>query len=479
MRLRNARCFCLSLVLVALPGALGAEEVLDIGSRRELFLDRYLIAALNGTTLKLHRPVEKEAVLRFDKPWEGRFCGYVTVIKDGEKYRAYYRGLPVAGRDGSNTEVTCYAESDDGVHWTKPNLGLFEVHDTRDNNVILAAAAPCSHNFSPFIDRRPGVPPERRYKALAGTSRSGLVAFVSADGIRWRKLREEPVVREGAFDSQNVSFWSTREDAYVCFFRTWHAGFRRISKTTSKDFVHWTPAVRMEYSDGPIEHLYTNQTSAYYRAPHLYVSIAARFLPGRQVLSAAQAKAIDVDHRYFRDCSDAVLMSTRAGNRYDRTFLEGFVRPAIGVENWVSRTNYPALNVVPIGDEEMSFYVQRNYGQLSGHLRRYALRVDGFVSVNAPYAGGQMVTRTLKFAGERLLVNFSTSAPGGIRVEILDADGRAIPGYTLEDTEELIGNEIERAVRWKGGSDVGKLSDKPIRLRFVMKDADLFSLRFE
>ena len=85
----------------------------------------------------------------------------------------------------------------------------------------------------------------------------------------------------------------------------------------------------------------------------------------------------------------------------------------------------------------------------------------------------------MTFTGKRLSINFATSAPGGIRVEIQDAAGKPIPGYTLAEADELIGNEIDRSVSWKGKEDVGPLAGKPVRLRFVMKDADLYSLRFE
>jgi hypothetical protein len=126
----------------------------------------------------------------------------------------------------------------------------------------------------------------------------------------------------------------------------------------------------------------------------------------------------------------------------------------------------------------MSLYVQHRYAQPAHHLRRYVLRTDGFASVNAPYAGGELLTRPLTFEGNKLAVNFATSAAGDIRVEIQDAAGRVMPGYALDDSRELIGNEIERVVSWKGGEDVGKLAGTVVRLRFVMKDADLYSLRF-
>jgi hypothetical protein len=196
------------------------------------------------------------------------------------------------------------------------------------------------------------------------------------------------------------------------------------------------------------------------------------------VLTAEQAQAIRVAPKYFGDCSDAVLITTRGGARYERTFMEGFLTPGIGAENWVSRTNYPALNVVPTGPAEMSFYVNQNYGQPTAHLRRYSLRLDGFASVTAPYAGGEMVTRPFTFRGKELGLNFATSAAGGIRVEVQDAAGKPVPGYGLADSVETIGNEIDRVARWQKGSDVSGLAGKPVRLRFVMKDARLYALQF-
>ena len=454
------------------------DAVIDLGTRRELFVDHYLIEKLDGAELRLQTPRDEGNVLAFDRPWEGAFCAYVTILKDGDKYRAYYRGNPAAGADGGAGETTCYAESADGKTWTKPDLGLHVVADTKDNNVILAKTAPFTHNFCPMIDSRPGVPASERYKALGGTRSTGLVAFVSGNGLSWRKLREEPVITGGAFDSQNVPLWSEAEQKYVCYFRVFKDNFRRIARTTSTDFLTWTPMELMEYGDRPVEHLYTNQTSPYFRAPHLYVSIAARFMPGRRVITAEQAQAIGVNPNYFGDCSDGIFMTTRGGNRYDRTFMDGFLKPGVGLENWVSRTNYPALNVVETGPAEMSFYANQNYGQPTAHLRRYSLRTDGFVALYAGYDGGELITRRFTFGGKKLEINFSTSAAGSVRVELQDAAGQPIEGYSLADCHEQIGNEIDRVVRWKSGADVNSLAGKPVRMRLVLKDADLFSFRF-
>jgi hypothetical protein len=126
----------------------------------------------------------------------------------------------------------------------------------------------------------------------------------------------------------------------------------------------------------------------------------------------------------------------------------------------------------------MSFYANQSYGQPTSHLRRYSLRLDGFAAVAAPYGGGELLTRPLTFAGKELVLNFATSAAGGIRVEIQDASGKPVPGYALADAAETIGNELERVVRWKSGGDVRPLAGKPVRLRFVMRDARLYALQF-
>jgi hypothetical protein len=126
----------------------------------------------------------------------------------------------------------------------------------------------------------------------------------------------------------------------------------------------------------------------------------------------------------------------------------------------------------------MSLYVQRNYGQKSAYLERMTLRTDGFTSVHAPYDGGELVTKPLTFTGSRLGINYVTSAAGSVRVEIQNAAGKPIEGFTLAECPEIIGDEIERVVRWKSGSDVSRLAAKPVRLRFLLADGDLYSVRF-
>lgn len=498
---------------------LTSMEPVDIGSRRELFVDRYIVGSLDGAELRLHHPQSAGVALRYDGPADSRFSFYTTVLKDGDVYRMYYRGydpntrsLPGEHRFKS---VTCYAESPDGIHWTRPDLGIIKVGGSKQNNAIIPFGEP----FVPFIDNCPGVPPSERYKAnqevhgeivtvdpettqlsikADAESGKGLMGFVSSDGIHWKPVGDQPAVLRDPdfynhFDGQNVMFWSEAEQLYVLFQR--HAaggelrdnGIRSIARSTSRDFLHWSDPVPMTYSDTgtttPSQHLYVNQTQPYFRAPHIYISLPGRLQEGRRVVTEEQeahAKTVpDEVYDLFNDVADGVLLATRAGSTfYDFLFRESFVRPGIGYNNWTTRNNYPSCGIVPTGPHEMSIYVQRNYAQEDAYLERMTLRLDGFVSVNGPYDGGEFLTKLLTFTGKALEINYSTSAAGGIQVEIQHPDGRPVEGYALEDCREIIGDEISRIVTWKEGSDVSGLSGKPVRLRFLLKDADLFSIRF-
>jgi hypothetical protein len=411
-----------------------------------------------------------------DKPWEGAFSLYTTIIKDGDIYRAYYRGMPGVA-PGNNRELTCYAESRDGITWKKPDLGIHEINGSKNNNVILVDKE-LTHNFSPFLDTNPDAAKEERYKSVAGKKATGLFALSSHDGIHWVRLSDEPVLKQGNLDSQNVSFWSSVENKYIVYFRTKDQGFRSVSRSSSTDFLSWDPGKAMKYGPTPLEHLYTQQTSPYFRAPQIYLAIGGRFMPDRQVVSDEEAAVLGVNPNYYRACSDAFLMSTRGGNEYNRYFMESFIRPGMGLNNWVSRTNYPALNVVQTSPHEMSIYVNKDYAQPTAHLRRYALRLDGFASLSAGYKGGEMLTKPFLFDGQKLEINFSTSAAGAIFIELLDEKGGKIPGFSKEECQEIIGNELARTVYWNKSTDVSALSGKSVRMKVYLKDADIYSFRF-
>ncbi len=482
------------------------NDVVIIGNRRELFVDHHLIDRLDNAHLHLHEPVSGGVALRIDKPWEGPANGPMSVIDVGDRLLMYYRGWALADEADQNG-VGCVAESrDGGVTWTKPALNLVAKPGWADNNIIATDAGIPEFAFpcAPWVDTRPGVSAHERIKMVKSEPVSGeahtamldpagpkrLVFWASADGFTFRKLEPQPELvsdLRNCFDGGVTMFWSEAEQQYVLYYRwyddAWGRGRRTMARTMSKDLMTWTPSAPMTYGDTPREQFYTNNTQPYFRAPHLYIAPAARFMEGRQAITEAQADALGLknigQHVYFKDCSDGVLLTSRAGTtQYDRTFMETFIRPGLGAGNWVSRTNYPLTGIFPAGTEQIQLFVARCYMQDAWHIERLMLRTDGFASVRAPWAGGEMVTKPLTFEGKGLEINYRTSAPGFVRVEIQDAAGSPIPGFTLDDCPEIIGDEIERTVVWKQGPDVSKLAGQPVRLRFVLKDADLFALRF-
>ena len=455
----------------------------EIGPRLELFVDDWLIGKMSSTILKLQQPIKKEVVFRFDAPWEGAQSGYITIMKDDNRFRMYYRG----GGDLSR-EYTCLAESDDGINWKRPSLGLFEFNGSKDNNIIWTGSKKSyfeSHNFSPFKDTNPNTSPDHRYKAITlsrqtidSQTRNVLMAFVSADGIHWQRLQDEPIITEGSFDSHNTVFWDTIQQNYVCYSRVGRDGKRSIQRCISPDFIHRSKPQLLDFGKTPIEHLYTNGIIPYIRAPHIYLAFAMRFVPERT--------EIGIQRRKTDGLSDAVLLSSHDGLHWNRTFMEAFIRPGINQANWggAHGNNTPAWGIVQIDEDELSVYLTENYGNYPDQtdripvLRRATIRTDGFVSVNAPYSGGEMLTRPLIFSGSALTINYSTSAVGWLKVEIQDRNGEPIPKFTLADAIEIYGDEIERKVSWRDGADVSQIAGRIIRLRFVMKDADLYSIRF-
>lgn len=447
--------------------------VCNIGSRLELFVDDWLIEKLNGAELKLHNPIPREVSIVFDKPWEGNASAYVTVFKDENIYRMYYRGSHYDLEKKQDLhEHTCMAISEDGINWEKPELGIYEFKGSKSNNIVWTGVG--RHNFTPFKDTNPATSEEAKYKALAGLGSEGLVALRSSDGIHWEKMREEPVITKGAFDSQNLAFWNPIFGCYMDFHRDFKDGVRQIMTCTSIDFINWTEPQWLNFGDAPIEHLYTNAIIPYYRAPHILIGFPKRFVENRKKMA---------DDPWY-GVSDGVFMSSRDGLNWHR-WLEAFIRPGLQKERWWQRNNMTAWGIlvtksdIPGMPDELSIYSSEAYCTDNNRLRRYTLRIDGFVSINAPYTGGEMVTKPLIFDGDELIINYSTSAAGSIRVEIMDKDSNPIPGFTMGECPEIYGDEIEKVVEWNLGSNVGSLKGQVVKLRFALKDADLYSIRFK
>ncbi|MBI3462852.1 MAG: hypothetical protein HY000_07295 [Planctomycetes bacterium] len=329
-------------------------EPLAIGGRLELFVDDWLIDRSEGVGLVLHKPIPREIVLQIDQPWERIWeeqpeaerkeqiargvwngptpFGFTSIMKDGDLFRLYY-----TWDRSDEPSLTGYAESRDGVHWTKPALGIVEFRGSKANNLVWSEHKMWA--FAPFRDANPRAKPEERYKALAGGPPE--LAFVSADGLHWRKLLEEPVLTDGAFDSLNVAFWDRERKQYVAYYRDYYPSgvaayiaahhdsikFNRdIKRATSDDFVHWTKGEWLDYG-GPREHLYTNAITPYFRAPHIYVGLPKRFVFNRKKI---------LEHPY-EGLSDGVFISSRDGRHWDRRFMEAFIDHGSDPENWTMR----------------------------------------------------------------------------------------------------------------------------------------------
>ena len=513
---RLSTCLTIVLLFLTLPAvaAENAPAVLDIGSQRELFVDDYLIDGLAaGAELRLHHPVPRELVLEHDAPWEGTGCGFHSVFKDGNLYRMYYKAWHLDVSDGklstaSHPLYCCYAESDDGIHWRKPELGIHEFKGSKANNIVMVGIKVGKTTSDPghpavFKDENPACPADARYKAIVRSSGAlGLLPFKSPDGIHWSPMSDAPVITDGAFDSQNLAFWDPVRREYRAYWRIFTAGevteknwkpsgFRAIRTATSPDLLNWGPHADLTYVDSPEEHLYTNQIKPYYRAPQIFIGFPTRYV--ERGWSDSMRALPELEHResrakvslrYGTALSEGLLMASHDGVRFKR-WNEAFLRPGIQRDGtWHYGHQYIAWHTVETKSaiegepNELSIYACESYWTgNSSELRRYTLRIDGFVSAGAPFPGGELVTKPLKFTGKSLGLNFSTSAAGGIRVEIQTPDGKPIPGFSLDDCPEIFGDELARTVSW-GDADLGKLSGQPVRLRFALRDADLFSFQF-
>lgn len=490
--------------------------VTAIGNRRELFIDDAMIDRMEGAaTRRLHHPQPKEIVLRHDAPWEGNGCGYHSLFTDADRYRLYYKAWKIRIHPGkvasekSQEIYTCCAESRDGRTWTKPNLGLVYHEGSKANNIVLGPDSLKGVEADPghpalFRDENPRA--LTRYKGFVRSKNEpGLFAIKSNDGLHWQVMADAPVITDGAFDSQNLAFWDDVRGEYRAYWRYFQDGEvtkdvwdprgpRSIRTATSPDMIHWSNQADLSYvGDPPAEELYVNQVKPYHRAPHLLIGFPARYvergwdssmraLPDRE-FREFRSSAQD---RYGMALSESLLMCSRDGVLFTR-WPEGFLRP--GPERsgtWNYGHQYLAWHLVetvsdlgPGAPNELSLYAVENYWMEPGSsLRRYTLRLDGFVSVQAPASGGAVVTRPLTFEGSELRLNFATSVAGDIKVEIQDEGGTPIEGFTLDDCDPIYGDSVDRPVVWKPGTSVSALAGRPVRLRFELRDADLFAWRF-
>lgn len=488
-------------------------EAINIGSRREVCWDAFLMDKADGIRVQMHRPEYRGDAMTCDAPWEGSTCGYFTVIPDGEYFRLYYRGSNLnhdeMGNASFHSGKLCYALSKDGKTFQKIPVGLHEFWGTKDNNILSLTTG---DNIAIFKDTNPNCPPDERYKGLCGTDKKELVYYKSADGVHFEKARV--IVSDGAYDSLNVCFWDSASQQYYLFYRGFHGPstdgnrswtkeetedpaykyhlkglIRDVRVRTSKDFIRWDAPQMLQYgADAADLELYTNAVQKYYRAEHMFIGFPMRYadryedahnfsqLPDwkhRQTIIKYQ------EPRSGTAMTDAAIMTSRDGvhfKRWDEAFMTAGIERGT---NWYYGDGMFCYGMAETASDisgapnEISMYMHVDYRVKPVTLRRYGIRLDGFFSWRCDFKTGKIITKPMIFCGDTLHMNFSTSALGYVHIRILDAEGNPLEGY---DSGRHFGDSVDREVIFD--RPVSELAGRPVRLEITMSDADLYSFKF-
>ena len=459
-------------------------EPVDLGDRRQLLLDATLFERTDQVSFQVHTPEPREVAVRCDRPWERKVLHYSSIVYDQGRYRMWYRvdeGDPRIDRPTDRT-WTCYAESRDGIHWEKPELGLISHGGSTRNNIVLEHKE--YWNASILLDPKQPHGAAGRYKMIQlyyndQDKREQIHGFISSDGFRWRPVETNPFLSDGPFDSHNILLFDGARDRYVIFMRgvdrskpgPFFGGRRAVRRSESADFLHWSPTELVLTSDGddpPDLHIYTNAAVKYARADNAWFMFPMVLHPARAYAGAPYPELSDVQFAWSRD-----------GVSWKRPDRRPYLRAGPDERNWVDRNPIVGQGLVQTGSNELSLYYSELFRSPESCIRRAALRTDGFVSLDGPYGGwGEVTSRPVRFSGRRLELNYRTTGGGSIRVEIQDESGTPLPGFALSDCPDIFGDRVEEIVRWKTGEDLSAFSEKPVRLRVRLRDASLFAFRF-
>ncbi|MBS10590.1 MAG: hypothetical protein CME19_03170 [Gemmatimonadetes bacterium] len=487
-----------------------AHTALDIGNRKQFFLDHRRFDRSSGIRLRMGTPYqEPRPVLVADKPWEAQGIGaYNTVIREADgQFRLWYAAQMKSGLPQEGAVRLAYAESEDGIHWTKPKLGLVSFQGSTANNLVAPFDERQSmQGATVYIDKR--APADARYKLWskyqprddeieAGVT-AGLWAMHSPDGLHWTYDDGQPNPPEQMCDTQNVFFWDDRIDAYVGYTRVHETQrrdeaaemqfgkrYRSVGRITSPDFKTWSQPTLIVLEgdsldlkaplppnsvDRPQLDFYTNAVYKHPDADDAYFMMPAAY------------------HHWEADDSpatmDVQLLTSRDGISWNRVGdREPFLRRGFdGSPNGGMVT----ANVNPIHTETETWIYYSGRGNLHNAaardgsntgLFRAIMRRDGWICAEAGLSGGEFVTPPLEHADAEIELNVDCGSGGWLIVEIQDAEGRAVDGYTFKDCQTITANAIRARVSWKetGGRFSG---EQPIRLRFVMRSCRLYSFRF-
>ncbi|MBQ8954813.1 MAG: hypothetical protein IJ048_11940 [Clostridia bacterium] len=483
-------------------------DALRIGKDRQVFWDDFLIDRERSNTFhRVMTPEKKACCFSFDQPNEVFSISYPCIVKDEQGYKMYYQPWYEEDR----TPCVCVVESQDGLTWRRPRLDMFQGHDIAENNIVIERVR---DGCFVFYDTNPNCPACEKYKAIGaarvrqpdGGEKTALCCYVSPDGYHF--TFSHPMTRYGAFDSLNTALWDGSR--YVCYLRSFHNipgvdnsevldldgiyshdkwwlhATRDIRVMYSDDFRTWTLPQMIEFDDGYDYPLYTNNAALYGRAP-IYVGFPVRYCERPEwTANMAQMTGYEtkrlasqrVEPRTGRVSTDCIFMCSRDGKTWHR-YNEAFLTPGYEDEhNWIYGDCYLAYGMIDSGRESYYLYtIDRHFSfGCARPLNRYEIRKDGFACCMAGGDERTLVTKPLIFDGSALRLNFATSAYGYIYVSLLDETGSAaLSGESVE----VFGDNIDRRVAFAEGFDLAALAGKPVRLRFRMRDAKLFSMIFQ
>jgi hypothetical protein len=494
-----------ALFAACLPQAqAGNDRVWVLGTKTQLFVDDVLIDKMEHVARTLQNPsrIGDTAILKPEQPWEGSLAmqpGTVIFDEDEGLLKMWYNSLPVDGKPDIE-EFLCYATSKDGIHWTKPVLNEVAYRGSTANNIFLKW---CSWNLSVIKDSHE-TDPSKRYKLAFWNwhdkGREGVWVAFSADGTHWQLLPNNPVVPSAASSDTFCVMQDPASHQFWMYHKSPFYPVRKVSRLVSSDFVHWRDdelVLEPDDYDPP-------DTEFYGLSPFAYAD---------QYLGL-----LWVFHTYTEQI-DIQLVSSRDGLKWDRSvhrrvfFPLGYVK--LGYDGNAFDSKMIMAIAPPVARDGQlwlyytGFNVKHNarmgsfmdtYADAVGQIGAARLPVDGFCSLDAT-SEGTVVTRPLRFRGSVLRVTAATGSlrnrdqkidpvwtglfshvedgEGQVAVEVLDEAGRPIPGYSAAACAAVRGTLDTRTVTWERHQDLGELRAQTIRLKFVLRNARLFSFKIE
>lgn len=501
MNWRMSRC-CLWLALqiaCVCPAQEPSKPQIPLGDRKRLTWDDELFDTSDGIRFEMHRPHRTgERNLVADKPWESwQMGGMSSLLHEHGKFRLWY-GVSHGIRNGEEYAVA-YAESDDGIHWTKPELGLVEYDKSTKNNLVVPYNSVVGQVFI-----EPDAPPAEKYKMLAAIYPADpkikryLTLLSSPDGLRWTKP-DKNVVPDGEFalDTQSQAFFDRDRQAYVLFTRM--GPWRQVGRSESKNPFAFPAPVNVMRPDEPEKaDYYQAGVTKYEEAANAYFGLVPVFFhPGDAKGNPSDGNP-PLTFTYVKnpitvvapDTIDIHLFTSRDSIHWQR---QGDHEPFLGLGpdgEFDSRSLYPGVGYAVVDSEIWLYYStydcthiesldgEKPFEKYLGTITRATLRLDGFISANAGHSGAEIVTKPITFTGDHLELNVDCSAGGHLNVELQTADGQPIPGFTLADCDRIYHNNIRKTVTWKGKADLSSLKGQAARMRLAMRDCKLYAFQF-